>query len=125
MSMLEVIVGGGIAICSQCALDFFRFRREEKRHLKRQKESLYLDLGDFLVDFWAVRENFIRKGIVSNEYSMRVNRFKIRNEVYASSIVKTLFYEITTDCIDRQASDVVIMDKINKFTAAISEELEA
>ena len=123
LSLISSVVGGLIALGGQWVMEEFRRKKDSQKSLSEKREKLYLELGDFMVNWWSLRDISIKNGEPSTELKLKINSFKTRNEVYASEIVKNKFTDITGKCLDPKIPDAVIILELDSFYKTIRAEL--
>ena len=113
--IIYMLLGAVLTIATQWVTQGLQAKRERAQYRLRTKEQHYIELGNFLMEYYAHRDVFFGKNSIDNEFLLKINSFKTKNELYASENVKHEFINLLGYIVDNGNSEKEINERIGLF----------
>lgn len=122
--IIYMLLGAVLTIATQWVTQGLQAKRERAKYRLRTKEQHYIELGNFLMEYYAHRDVFFGKNSIDNDFLLKINSFKTKNELYASENVKHEFINLLGYIVDNGNSEKEINERIGLFFTLIKSELK-
>lgn len=91
---LLVLLGAIISCGTTYFLDWLKFERDEKLHIKRNRENIYLELLRYVTHINANKKFMIENRNFPDEEKARYNNILVGCKLYGTSRVAGKFYQL-------------------------------